>query len=261
MICEILLNIIFGLMVGFIGGYAGIAGAPILIFLMTTFLGYHQHLAQGTVIAIMLGPMTLPGLFALRKYIKPLIGYAVIGVCSYACFSYIGAVIAYSFSNNHMRLLFSIFLFILGLYILVYNIRTHKLNNNKGSKIKLNYLSMGIFCSLIGVIGGLFGIGAGIIIMPVFTILFKLNKDKARTLSLLILLPPVSLGAVIRYSISKHVLWPIVIFTMPKQQAMPEQAAGLSCSHSRPSFWKTADSIHVVLTIKAGQSPRRTRIL
>ena len=62
-----------------------------------------------------------------------------------------------------------------------------------------------------GVIGGLFGIGAGVLMIPIFMGIFNLKKNFARALSLAILLPPVSLGAFIKYYQEGAVDWMIAL--------------------------------------------------
>jgi len=61
----------------------------------------------------------------------------------------------------------------------------------------------------IGVVGGLFGIGAGVLMVPLFMSLFSLHKDDARALSLCILLPPVSIGAIIEYQNHNAIDWTV----------------------------------------------------
>ena len=78
---------LFGMFVGFAGGYAGIGGAPFLVAAMVLFLGYDQHLAQGTVLAVMLGPMSLPGVLVMWDRVRLLKVEIGIGVVAYALFS------------------------------------------------------------------------------------------------------------------------------------------------------------------------------
>lgn len=54
---------------------------------------------------------------------------------------------------------------------------------------------------------GLFGIGGGVIIVPALIYLVGLSQHKATGTSLVILLPPVGLGAVLEYSRNGNVDW------------------------------------------------------
>jgi len=54
--------IVTGTLVGLLGGFAGIGGAPLMVSFMTLILGFPQLRAQGIVLTMMLGPMSLLGL-------------------------------------------------------------------------------------------------------------------------------------------------------------------------------------------------------
>jgi uncharacterized protein len=204
---EYILGAIFGLIIGFIGGYAGICGSTIYIFLLTTFLAYPQHLAQGTVVAIMLFPMSLPSVILMWKRVKHYLKFIFIGVITYAIFSYFGASISYSLSNYQMKLLFSIFLIIIGIKYII----PHHIKEKHVQIIPLNNWTIALLGIIVGLMGGLFGIGAGVLMVPILIMLFDLEKDDARAISLAMLLPPVSIGAVIKYQIHGDINWIMVL--------------------------------------------------
>ncbi len=66
----------------------------------------------------------------------------------------------------------------------------------------LLWVSVGLFA---GVLSGLFGIGGGLVIVPLLVLLFKMNQLDAQGTSLAVLLPPVGLLAALRYYKSGHV--------------------------------------------------------
>ena len=75
------------------------------------------------------------------------------------------------------------------------------------------YVSPYVICILAistGILGGMFGIGAGILMVPILIGVFKLKKEHARALSLAILIPPVSYGAFIKYNFENPVDWQLV---------------------------------------------------
>ncbi len=203
---NLILMAVFGGIVGFIGGYAGIAGAPFLIFLLAQFLGYTQHAAQGTVLAVMMGPMSLFGVIALWGSLKPYIKYAVAGVITYAVFSYIGGTIAYQFDESNLKLLFGIVLIIISVRHFLTR-KKHEALADKKPIIPFNMISISIIGAIVGIIGGTFGIGAGVMMVPVFVGVFRIPKDEARAITLAILLPPVSVGAVVKYHGMGDVDW------------------------------------------------------
>jgi uncharacterized protein len=64
---------------------------------------------------------------------------------------------------------------------------------------------------LAGVVGGIgsgmFGIGGGIVLVPIFGLLLAFDQHKAQGTSLVALIPPTGLLAVIAYSKAGYVFW------------------------------------------------------
>lgn len=238
--------ILIGLITGYIGGYAGIGGAPFIILVLKTILGYSQHTAQGTVLAIMLGPMSLMGIIAMKDKVKYVYKYAILGSIVYMIFSYIGASLAFLLNTSKMSLYFSLFIFVLGIYqildIDINNIFYFKQNN---ISIK-NMINIGI---IVGVIGGLFGIGAGLLMVPIFTDIYNMKKDFARLLSLLILLPPVSLGAVIKYSSENAIVWKSVIIIFVCYFITNYYGSKIGLKHSDTVFKKYYGYILIFISV------------
>ncbi len=208
---EIILVSIGGILVGFVGGYAGIGAAPILVFVYGYFLGYPQHTAQGTVAAIMLGPMSAGGVIAMWERVWKYRITVLIGVVTYAVFSYPGAVLAYFFSNLTLRLIFAAFLVFLGIRTAFGEYRNNpdniSVSPGRGVSIPLNHFSVVVLGAIIGLVGGFLGIGAGVLMVPLLIWLFRVSKNDARAISLAILLPPVSIGAVWKYHSEGDVNW------------------------------------------------------
>ncbi|MFC1542143.1 TSUP family transporter, partial [Candidatus Latescibacterota bacterium] len=204
---RIIALFLIGALFGYIGGYTGIGGAPFLVSFSVIVLGLSQHEAQGTILAVMLGPMSLFSVIVMWDRVKVLKWYILSCVLSYAVFSYFGAAGAYAISEVSLKLLFGFLLLSIGIINLYIS---KNLNENdqplhpgkmtvSGGTIPANSYTITIFGIVTGLLGGFFGIGAGVLMMPVFIGLFGIHKDDARALSLAILLPPVSLGAVIKY--------------------------------------------------------------
>jgi len=211
---ELIVITAVGLAVGFVGGFAGIGGAPFLIFALGALVDWPQHLAQGTVIAIMLGPMSLPAVWVMWDRVRLYLRLITIGVLTYALFSYFGASLAYEFSSDQLRLLFAGFLFLLGLRSIVLDGVLGGRSETRGERKPLLASSVPAFIvvgALVGAVGGFFGVGAGVILIPILMWLFGFGKDDARAISLAILLPPVSIGAVVKYQAMGDVAWVAVL--------------------------------------------------
>ena len=220
-----------GLFIGFVGGYLGIGGAPLYIFLVGTFLGFPQHMAQGTIVAIMLGPMTLPGVIAMWGLVKKNLEYIFIAVLTYAIFSYFGAAAAYYFNNDSLRVIFATFLFALGVK---YCRATDE--DFTSTVLPLTRGTMTLIGIAAGVVGGFFGIGGGVVIIPILMRFFGRHKDEARAISLAVLAPPVSVGAVIKYHSMGHVNWILVLAGFTGYVISNYWGAKLGKSHSSGNF-------------------------
>ena len=243
----------FGIFVGFAGGYAGIGGAPFLVAAMVLFLGYDQHLAQGTVLAVMLGPMSLPGVIVMWDRVRLLKVEILIGVLTYALFSNVGARIAYSVQTHVLQIGFGALLMLLGVKYLAGSKRASstplnpdKVTVGEGS-IAFNHVNVAVLASLIGVVGGLFGIGAGVVMVPLFIGLFALHKDDARALSLAILLPPVSVGAIVEYSAQGGIDWFGALIILVAYISTNLYGARLGRAHDTRLFLKSMGALLLIL--------------
>ena len=85
-----------------------------------------------------------------------------------------------------------------------------------------------------GLIGGLFGVGAGVLMIPALQNIWGVHKDDARAMSLAILCPPVTLGAVIEYGRRGDVRWWMVLLQFSTYMMSNRfGAVGLCSSHAR----------------------------
>ncbi len=203
--CALWLIILIGLAVGFLGGYAGISGSPFMIAGMVFLCGIGQHAAQGTVLTAMLGPMSLMALLKLKEETRRQWKNILIGIFTYAVFSYFGAVAAFRFADEQLKKYFALLLMVVAL------IQFIPQGNRKQDTVRnIPAWWMLLTGALAGLIGGFFGVGAGVLLVPVFISLFRLDKNHARALSLGILLPPVSLGAFFKYYQEGAIIWKYV---------------------------------------------------
>ena len=117
---TILIIIIIGLFTGFLAGMLGIGGGLIVIPGLVLIMGFSQHAAQGTSLAMMLPPL---GILAAWNYYKA--GHvdlkvALILAVAFIVGSVFGAKIAIGLSENVLKKIFSIFLILVGLKILLW---------------------------------------------------------------------------------------------------------------------------------------------
>ena len=205
--CDPLIYVILGLAVGYIGGFAGIGGGPFLVSFLVLYCGMSQLAAQGNVLTMMLGPMSLLGVMSMYEYVKKQWINIIIGVISYCIFSYFGAVFAFYIGETDLKYYFAVLLIIIALM----QFRAYlKKNAHASNKEHISYYWIFILAACTGILGGMFGIGAGVLMVPILISGFKLKKEYARALSLAILIPPVSYGAFIKYNFENPVDWQLV---------------------------------------------------
>ena len=204
--CPITVLIILGILVGFVGGYAGIGGAPFMIAFLVLVCGIPQLSAQGSVLTMMLGPMSLLGLLVMKKEVYAQLQNITIGFVSYAIFSYFGALIAFHYGEVNIKIWFAILLYAVAIIQLLSKSPNIEIHTRK----QIPLFGMILTGVITGVVGGIFGVGAGILMLPVFINIFKQEKNYARALTLAILVPPVSFGAFIKYSSENAINWDLV---------------------------------------------------
>jgi len=67
----------------------------------------------------------------------------------------------------------------------------------------------------VGILGGLFGVGGGIILIPLLVLLFRFDQHKAQGTSLVALVPPTGLLAFLKYWEAGYVNWRVGFGLMP----------------------------------------------
>jgi uncharacterized protein len=203
--------VLLGLLMGFIGGFAGIGGSPFMVAALVLGFGYSQVSAQATMTYMMLGPITLLGILSQKDKIYDIYKVVIPCIFSYGIASYFGAGFAIKTDANLLILLFSSLLFFLG-FLEIYKVLLDKEIN---SKVYLRHdsgivysekgkcrptLNAIIFTAFVtGFIGGFFGIGAGVLLVFVLINIFAIEKNQARLISMSLLLLPVGIGAVFQY--------------------------------------------------------------
>ncbi|PMB13257.1 anion permease [Fischerella thermalis CCMEE 5282] len=107
---NIWLCIILGLVAGIVSGMTGIGGGIIILPALIFFLGFSQHQAQGTTLALLVPPIDL---LAAWTYYKQ--GYVDIKVAALLCLGFIlggwfGAKIGTSLPNGVLTKIFALLL-------------------------------------------------------------------------------------------------------------------------------------------------------
>jgi uncharacterized protein len=115
---SIILLLVIGLAAGILSGFFGIGGGVIIVPALIYILGFTQHKATGTSLAVLLPPI---GLIAVLEYYHHgnvdfraaliIAATAIIG-------AWLGAVLADKLSGPVLRLAFGVFVVLLGFYLI-----------------------------------------------------------------------------------------------------------------------------------------------
>jgi len=115
---EIVLLVIIGFIAGIVGGSLGLGGGIIIVPALVFILGFTQHHAQGTSLAVLLFPV---GILAVINYSKS--GYvnfkfAAILIVAFVLGSYIGSEISVHLPDKILKKVFAIFLLLISIKML-----------------------------------------------------------------------------------------------------------------------------------------------
>lgn len=194
---------ILGIIVGLASGLLGIGGGFLMVPLQYFALSYAGvnpdigfKIALGTSLACII-PTALSGAYIHNKksninILKPGIVFGIFGAIG----GFIGGKVAVLLPSRVLELAIGIILILIAI-----NVFIERDNSKKEPKLKLNFTYGAIFGIFIGFCAGLFGIGGGVILMPILMSLFGFSLIEAIATST-IFIPFTSIGGTISYIIS-----------------------------------------------------------
>lgn len=210
--------VLIGLAVGILVGFMGIGGGVILVPSLVYLLHFDQHIAQGTSLFLQLPPLGLGALLLYKQ--KGQADLKVGSVCAAGFFigGYFGSKVAVSLSSRTLGGLFGSFLVLVALL----ELRREFLLDSDSETPEVAPCISTLRCFLIllaaigvGVMGGLFGVGGGILLVPLLVFVFGFQQHRAQGTSLVALVPPSGLLAFINYAMAKQVAWIPGLLIMP----------------------------------------------
>ncbi len=215
---NIILILSLGLTVGILVGLLGIGGGVVLVPAMVYLLHYDQHLAQGTSLFILLPPI---GLGALRQYWKNQLVDLRAGIYCAIGFllgGYFGGKIAVPMPSNVLQGIFGAFLMLSAILLWRKTSPGKKTQSSEERPPKENlWRAAGIFLAagFCGVAAGMVGIGGGVLLVPLLSLLFGFNQHRAQGTSLVALIPPTGLLAFLMYWKADYVNWQTGLLLIP----------------------------------------------
>ena len=104
-----------GLVAGLLSGMVGIGGGIVIVPILVYFLGFSQHAAQGTTLAMFLLPIGILGAYNYYNagYID--IKTALITASTFVIGSYFGSKISISLDQQTVKRIFGLIIFIISL--------------------------------------------------------------------------------------------------------------------------------------------------
>lgn len=189
-----------GLAGGLLAGFFGVGGNVVLVPLLALALGLPQHEAQGLTLAALLPPLGLPAVWQYRRQGVP-VPWKVVGLCmaGFLAAVALGGLAAQALPATVLRVAFAV--------LLVFAAR--RAWRGRGAPptgeeslpaLPPRWVALTLGAgALSGFASGLLGIGGAIVLIPMLTGALGLTQRQAQLTSLVMLLPPLGLPAVLLY--------------------------------------------------------------
>jgi uncharacterized protein len=208
-VSELIIFLLLGVCAGVMAGMFGIGGGVVMVPAMIVFMHFTLVQANGTSLAALMMPV---GILAVIAYYKEdLLDIKVAAILAFGLLVGVlfGAKLALVLPANILKQIYGLFLlWVSWRFFEVQRILAKKFNigakslpkiyNDKIEK-KLPFYLLIPFGIIAGVLSGLFGIGGGLVMVPMMVTFMNFNTKKAVGTSLGALLLPVALPGVITY--------------------------------------------------------------
>jgi len=206
----IFMILLLGLGVGVLVGLLGIGGGVVLVPAMVYLLHMDQHLAQGTSLFILLPPI---GVGALREYWKQGqvdLNAGILCALGMLVGAYAGSLIALPMPSRSLQGSFGCFLMLAGFLLwrkAQLEGRATGLAEEKAVAKAEGFVG--------GVASGMFGVGGGVLLVPLLGLLFAFRQHRAQGTSLVALIFPTGMLALMAYSKQGFVSWKTGLLLIP----------------------------------------------
>ena len=220
-----LINLIIGILAGIMAGLFGIGGGVVIVPALILLGGFTLLQANGISLVALLLPVGILGVYSYYK--ANLIDLKASGMVALGLFMGVafGSLLAISMPTNLLRIFYGTFLlyvswnfsnpvYLYRKYILKQDSKTNikKQTDELKHHVRLFLIIVGIFA---GVLSGMFGIGGGLVIVPVLVAFLKFEPKKAVGTSLGALLLPAGLPGILIYRSAEHLnymyAWPVAL--------------------------------------------------
>lgn len=194
---------VLGATIGFVGAMVGIGGGLIAIPVLGLVFGMTQQLAQGTALVMIIGNV-LTAIYSYNKRSSIDFKKVALVVVMNMIATYFAALVAQLMDSNLLRDLFAVFLALVAtFYIWQTTGKKAKVVREERPLTRMAYIFLGLAS---GTIGGLFGVGGSLIVVPILTVYFGVRQTTAQGIALSMILPGL-IVALFTYSYGGNVDW------------------------------------------------------
>jgi uncharacterized membrane protein YfcA len=110
--------LVTGLLAGILAGVFGVGGGVIIVPALVYFLGFSQHKATGTSLAVLLPPIGLAAVLEYHRHGNVDLRAAAVVAAGALVGAWAGAFLANRLPGPVLRLLFGVFVVIMGFYMI-----------------------------------------------------------------------------------------------------------------------------------------------
>lgn len=115
---TILVLLLIGAAAGFASGFVGVGGGIIIVPALVFFLGYTQHMAQGTSLTLMLPPIGLLGFYNYYKSGNTNVTAALVIAAAFVLGAYFGSKISISMDQRMVKRIFGVIMMVTAVKLL-----------------------------------------------------------------------------------------------------------------------------------------------
>lgn len=119
-VSMLIIVIIIGIITGITAGMLGVGGAIIMVPALIFFLGFSQHMAQGTSLAVMLPPIGFVAAYNYWKAGHVDLRIALILAVTFIIGSYFGSKFAINIPQHILKKIFGLVLLMVALRMLIW---------------------------------------------------------------------------------------------------------------------------------------------
>jgi uncharacterized protein len=116
---EIIILAAIGFIAGIVGGSLGLGGGIIIVPALVFILGFTQHQAQGTSLAVLLFPIGILGVINYSKNGYVNYKFAIILIIAFVLGGYIGSVISIHLPAKTLKKIFGVFLLLISIKMII----------------------------------------------------------------------------------------------------------------------------------------------